>query len=141
MKKFSSCLFVLLATISSGFAQTLPELNLNGSGTFIFVPYLNQKGDTASGTNEHAYLTLNLGAATESYGMNAAIGVSTDSAGNVKLNKVFFPAGTSNVITSYGGFGASVWVKPFNWLKFQAGYFADTTLSEKIPFSVCAKIT
>jgi hypothetical protein len=139
MKKKLAYLFVLLVAISSAFAQTppgLPGLSLHGSGNFLFVPYLNQKGDSTSGTNEYAYLTLNIAAATESYGMAANIGVSTDSAGNSVLsNKIFFPAGASNVIVSNSSFGASVWVKPFDWLKFQAGYFGDYTLSGKLLFS------
>jgi hypothetical protein len=139
------CLFLLTTafteylaaqeTYESGARALIPKLMVNGTGSFVFIPYTQDKNGSDAGTNEYAYTTLTLAGVTAFYGMNATLGVSTDPSLNYgRPGGIFFP-NQGVVITDNVSFGTSLWVKPIKMLKIQAGYFGDYTLAGKLLFS------
>jgi hypothetical protein len=127
----------VFAQESSGARALIPAFTVNGSGTFVFVPYTQDKDGNTAGTNEYAYATLFFMGTTEFYGLNVSLGVSTDqllSSDDGRPGSLFFPT-RGAVITDKDNFGTSLWVKPIRMLKIQAGYFTDFTLAGKFLFS------
>jgi hypothetical protein len=148
MKKILAVFLMLCSAGALMFAQELPPpapagLALRGTGVFEFIPYISKDGDSATGDTESAYTAVQFIAAAENYGLFATLALSLDPnvglqvmwpGGDSMPTNVLFPTGTP-VYTSSLTFNNSIWVKPFKWLKFQGGYFADFTLAGKVFFS------
>jgi hypothetical protein len=134
---FACAFWPVFAQESSGAKALIPAFTVHGTGSFVFVPYTQDEDGNTAGTNEYAYATLFFTGATEFYGLNLAMGVSTDqllSNDTGRPGSLFFPS-RGTVLTARDNFGTSLWVKPVRILKIQAGYFNDYTLAGKFLFS------